>query len=152
MPIQRLFFATKYAIRWVRALDYAAHSQWEAAWKQLLAMGDAIFLEANPENVEAQALYVLVAHRLGHNAEALRVIDLATDALTKSSGRVEIERKYLRAYLEMQRLIIEGRPFDECSDEVRALRGLCEKINIEAVPKHLRQNFPLVEAIINDQT
>ena len=115
-------------------------------------MGDAIFLEANPVNVEAQALYVLVAHRLGHNAEALRVIDLATDALTESSGRVEIERKYLRTYLEMQRLIIENRPFDECSDEIGALRELCESINLEAVPKHLKQNFPFVEAVINGRT
>jgi hypothetical protein len=113
-------------------------------------MGEARFLEARPEHVEAQALYVLVAHRLSHNSEALRVIDLAADALKDSSGRNEVERKYLKAYLEMQRLIIEGRSFDERAGEVRALRELCEEIDIEAVPKHLKQKFPLVEAVIND--
>ena len=150
VPIRRLILAANYAFRWVRALDFAAQEQWESSWKQLLAMGEARFLEARAENVEAQALYVLVAHRLSHNSEALRVIDLAADGLKDSSGRSEVERKYLMAYLEMQRLIIEGRPLDERVGEVRALTGLCEEIDIEAVPKHLKQKFPLVEVVIND--
>lgn len=150
MTLYRMIDTMKYALKWSRALNHAAAEQWEAARALLLSMGDALFLEARPENVEPQSLYVLVAHRLGHHGEALRVLELAMESLNAADGRIEIERHYLMANLEMQRLLIEDRPFDECSGKLVALTNLCARINIDAVPKRLKMNFPLVESIISD--